>query len=146
MKRELLIASDHAGYKLKTRIITLLQSWDIAIEDCGTYCDTKPVDYPDYAQIVAHKMRTRADAVAVLICRSGIGMSIAANRFPYIRAGLCHNMEQTSLARQHNDINVLVMPTMLYGQDSKCMKMCGVLLTEEFSHEARHINRVKKLQ
>ncbi len=102
------IASDHAGVALKAHLVEHLRRQGYAVLDLGPTTDAS-VDYPDYAAKLAACLQTGEASRGVLICGSGIGISIAANRFPHIRAALCHTPEAAALARQHNDANVLCL-------------------------------------
>ena len=103
---EILIASDHAGYKLKKILIQELQG-EIKFDDLGPFSEDS-VDYPDYARKLSKKIDLKKDLLGVLICGSGIGMSMVANRFKNVRAALCMNNKMSMLARQHNNANILV--------------------------------------
>jgi ribose 5-phosphate isomerase B len=106
--RPLLIASDHAGFELKERLKRVLAARAIAFEDLGTG-STESVDYPDYARRVAEAI-TRGDAErGILVCGSGQGMAMAANRFPRVRAAVAYSEETARLSRAHNDANVLAL-------------------------------------
>ncbi len=136
------IASDHAGFALKETLKKYMQDLGLQVEDFGTDSDS-PVDYPDYASRLADYMKVHSDAKGVLICGSGIGMSIAANRFPFIRAALVHNMEDAVLCRQHNDANVLVLSGRTTADDD-ARHILNAFLTTDFSG-GRHERRVNKL-
>lgn len=107
------IAADHAGFALKEEIKQWLKAQQIAFEDLGTF-DTQRVDYPLYAQKLAQRVLADS-AFGILICGSGIGMSIAANRFTGIRAALCHDAYTAEVARLHNDANVLCLGARVLG-------------------------------
>ena len=102
------IAADHAGYELKCLLKDRLVQLGFGVEDLGTD-NTKSVDYPDFASTLAQAISDGRWSRGILLCGSGIGMSIAANRFASVRAALVHDEEAARLARQHNDANVLVM-------------------------------------
>ncbi|MFO7635755.1 MAG: ribose 5-phosphate isomerase B [Clostridia bacterium] len=102
------ISSDHAGFQLKQNIISHLKENGIAFTDFGP-CDAKSVDFPDYASKVALAIMNKHCDQGILICGTGIGMSIAANKFPGIRAALCTSMFQARMSRLHNDANILVL-------------------------------------
>ena len=106
MEKKIFIASDHAGFALKTDI---LKSYNESIIDLGPNSENS-VDYPEFANILVDKIKSEINSFGILICGSGIGMSIAANRDSSIRAGLAFNPEIASLMREHNDANVLVLP------------------------------------
>lgn len=104
----LFLANDHAGFELKTKIIKYLKKQKINFQDLGAFSDER-TDYPKFAKLLAEKVLQDESNKGILICGTGIGMSIVANRFPKIKAGLCKNCKTARLARQHNDINVLVL-------------------------------------
>ena len=102
------IGSDHGGYKLKEELKRYLQEKDIECKDCGCYSE-ESVDYPDIAELVAKSVQKRESDKGILICRSGIGMSIVANKFKGIRCANCDNEEKAKLSRAHNNSNVLAL-------------------------------------
>ena len=104
----LYLASDHAGFQLKTKIIEYLKRKGIDFNDLGTNSNER-TDFPKYAKLLTDAVAQNKSNRGILICGTGIGMSIAANRNPKIRAGLCKNKKTAILARQHNNINVLVL-------------------------------------
>ncbi|MBM3485499.1 MAG: ribose 5-phosphate isomerase B [Alphaproteobacteria bacterium] len=136
------IAADHAGYALKRALVAVLADMGCLVVDLGTEGEAS-VDYPDFAdRLVAALSRSEAGA-GVLVCGSGIGMSIAANRHPGIRAALCGTVEMARLARQHNDANVLVLGARLI--DAETASAClGAFLATPFDG-GRHARRVAKL-
>lgn len=136
------IGADHAGFKLKCIISEELERLGCQVLDLGTD-DTESVDYPDYADAVARAVSEGRAGVGVLICGTGIGMSIGANRHPGIRAALCCDEEFARLARQHNDANILVMAGRITGED-KARKCLETFLSTEFEG-GRHARRVEKL-
>ena len=138
----IILACDHAGYELKESIKKFFNEENIITIDVGTY-SKEPVDYPDYAKRGCAKVLENPRNVGIFICGSGIGMSIAANRNPKIRAALCGNETFASLAREHNDANVLILPGR-YMKINKAIKIIKVFLTTEFSG-GRHARRIKKL-
>jgi ribose 5-phosphate isomerase B len=136
------IACDHGGFDLKTILVEELQSAGVPVVDLGTM-SRDSVDYPDYAQAVAAALAGGKAARAVLICGTGIGMSIAANRFKDIRAARCTDVTDARLARQHNDANVLVLGGRTIGVEvaKDCLK---TFLSTEFEG-GRHSRRIAKL-
>lgn len=102
------IGGDHAGFELKERVKTLLEQRRYQVTDMGT-CGGESVDYPDYAAAVAQAVSSGQADRGVLVCGTGIGMSIAANKFANVRAALCHDVETARLSRQHNNANVLAI-------------------------------------
>ena len=140
--KTIVIASDHAGVELKAQLVADMKAMGAQIHDLGP-SDTASVDYPDYAHKLAEWMKSHADAQGVLICGSGIGMSIAANRHPHIRAALCHSGLEASLTRKHNNANVLCLGARIIGCETArdCLKQ---FLTTEFEG-GRHAERIKKI-
>ncbi len=140
MNKNLLIASDHAGYDLKKALIDNMD--ENLFEDLGTNSN-ESVDYPDYAIKVINIIKKNPSKKGVLICGSGIGMSIAANRHYGIRAALCFNSEMAELTRKHNDANILVLPGRF--MDINTAKSCiDNFINTDFDGN-RHINRLKKI-
>ena len=133
----ILIASDHAGYKLKKILIEELQG-EIKFEDLGPFSENS-VDYPDYARKLSKKIDLKKDLIGVLICGSGIGMSMVANRFKNVRAALCMNNKMSMLARQHNNANVLVLGSRLISEQEaiKCLLVFLKTNYEGGRHQAR---------
>jgi ribose 5-phosphate isomerase B len=136
------IGADHGGYLLKLALAAQLSELGFEIIDFGTD-DSESVDYPDYAEPVVAAIKEGRAQIGVLICGSGIGMSIAANRHKEIRAALCRDVESATLARQHNDANILVLGGRVIDQDvaEQCLK---AFVTKEFEG-GRHQRRVAKL-
>lgn len=138
----MLIASDHGGLQLKNVIVKFLQSRGIAVEDLGVHTEDS-VDYPDLAAAVAQAVsQGRADA-GILICGTGIGMSIAANKYPGIRAALVHDEFTAQMAREHNDANILVMGGRVLDPELAC-RMVEVWHDGRFAG-GRHLNRLNKI-
>ncbi len=142
MNEPIVVASDHAGFELKQYLKTALQDLHYPVIDLGAH-GRDPIDYPDVGYEVAASLRDGEAKRAVLICGSGIGMSIAANRFPEIRAALVHDAEGARLSREHNDANVIcfggrMISPVLAGE---CLRL---FLETEFQG-GRHLPRVEKL-
>ena len=139
MNEKIFIASDHAGFDLKKQILNTVKE---NLIDLGANTE-ESVDYPDYAKKLVSKIRTTENSKGILICGSGVGMSIAANRDRNIRAGIAFEPEIAKLMREHNDANVLVLPGKFMNiQD--VLKCIENFLTTNFAG-GRHQNRVKKL-
>ena len=138
---EIYLASDHAGAQLRQAIAMYLADTAM-LHDLGAEGGEK-VDYPDYAEKLARNMQPIAASFGVLICGSGIGISIAANRFPWIRAALCHDATSAVLARQHNDANVLVLGERLIGA-ATALACVDAFFSADFAG-GRHQARVDKL-
>ena len=139
--KKIAIASDRAGLELKTYIINeLKEQYDF--DDLGTN-NQDLVDYPDYAIKVVDKILSGHSEFGILICGTGIGMSIAANKHKGIRAGLCHNSLEARLTREHNDANILCLGGRMIGKEC-ALENVKVFLTTNFAG-GRHTNRIKKL-
>ncbi len=134
---EILIASDHAGYRLKKILIQELHG-EIKFDDLGPFSEDS-VDYPDYARKLSKKIDLKKDLLGVLICGSGIGMSMVANRFKNVRAALCMNNKMSMLARQHNNANILVLGSRLISEQEaiKCLLVFLKTNYEGGRHQAR---------
>ncbi|PYV23285.1 MAG: ribose 5-phosphate isomerase B [Acidobacteria bacterium] len=137
------VGSDHAGFELKRNIAAHLRELGYEVEDVGTD-STTPVDYPDYAEAVGVAVLDgRADR-AVLICGSGVGASVAANKLRGIRAGLCHDTYSAHQGVEHDDMNVLVMGSRVIGPEL-ARELVRAFLGAKFSGEERHRRRVAKV-
>ena len=141
-KDAIAIASDHAGFQLKASLVEDLEGRGLEILDLGSN-DEESVDYPDYAHAVAQAIEQGKASRGVLACGSGIGMAIAANRHPQIRAALVNDPEMARLARQHNDANVLVLAGR-FTELPVAIKCLDVFLDTPFEG-GRHARRVAKL-
>ncbi|MEF3191127.1 MAG: ribose 5-phosphate isomerase B [Campylobacterales bacterium] len=136
------IASDHAGFRVKGFTTQLLQKRGIEVVDLGP-ASAERCDYPDYAKAVAEAVLADPGSFGILICGSGIGMSIMANRFPGIRAALCHDAYTASVARAHNDANILCFGERIVGE-GVIESMIDSWLASSFEG-GRHTGRVQKL-
>ena len=135
------IGCDHAGVEYKSKIVEFLEKEGHQVLDVGTH-GKESVDYPDYAHIVAEEVLAGAD-FGVLICGSGNGVSMAANKHKGIRAALCWSEEITKLARQHNDANIISIPARFMSLESST-QIIKTFLTEPFEG-GRHQRRVEKI-
>ncbi len=135
------IGSDHAGFLMKQDILNELEAEGHQILDCGTH-SSESVDYPDIAQSVAHKV-LEDDILGVLICGTGIGISIAANKIPGIRAALCHDPYCAKLAREHNNANVIAIGARISGTGI-AVEMIKTFINGKFQG-GRHQRRVEKI-
>lgn len=142
MKSTIAIANDHAAVALKHKIVAFLEEKGFAVLDLGSHND-EAVDYPDQAVALCNALGEGRAGQGILMCGSGIGMSISANRFLHIRAALCYSPEAARLSRAHNDANVLVLSSRLVG-DAENLQMVDVFLTADFEG-GRHQNRVDKM-
>jgi ribose 5-phosphate isomerase B len=136
------VAADHGGYELKTVLLPELQALGYDVLDLGTN-SKDAVDYPDFAELVAQAVEAGTAKFGVLICGTGIGMSIAANRHRKVRAALCHDVTTARLARQHNDANVLTMGGRVLGTETA--KDCLKIFFSTAFEGGRHIRRIAKL-
>lgn len=137
------IAADHAGYKLKEELKKYLEELGHEAEDLGTGSE-ESVDYPDYAKKAAKEVAKQGNK-GILICGSGIGMSMAANKIKGIRAALCHNEYTAKVAREHNDANILCMGARDIDANT-AKKLTKIFLETEASQEERHKRRVNKIE
>ena len=135
------IGCDHAGVEYKSKIVEFLEKEGYQVLDVGTF-GKESVDYPDYAHLVAEEVLAGAD-FGILICGSGNGVSMAANKHKGIRAALCWSEEITKLARQHNDANIISIPARFMSLE-KSTQIIITFLTEPFEG-GRHLRRVEKI-
>ncbi len=138
----IIMASDHRGYELKEQLKKFFNEENIITIDVGTY-SKELVDYPDIAKSGMEKVLEDKNNVGIFICGTGIGMSIAANRNPKIRAALCVNTEMAMYARRHNDANILCLPAMFL-KKRKAIAIIKVFLTTSFEG-GRYARRNKKI-
>jgi ribose 5-phosphate isomerase B len=136
------IASDHAGFELKQKLVGELSRMGYAVQDLGATSDD-PSDYPDFAHPLAKEVSDGEAKRGILLCGSGIGVDIVANRYPHVRAALAWKSEIAELSRRHNDSNVLVIPSR-YVSESEAVDMMRRWLTTEFEG-GRHARRVDKI-
>jgi ribose 5-phosphate isomerase B len=140
------IGSDHAGFQLKSLVADILRAAGIAVEDLGTD-DASSVDYPDFAHRVAAAVAGGAAERGVLICGTGIGMSMAANRHPGVRAALCHDAYTAEMARRHNDANVLCLGARAVGE-GVAEQVLRIFLETPFEggRHQRRVDSIERLQ
>ena len=136
------IGSDHAGFELKENLVKYLLSKGVSIVDKGTY-SLERADYPDYGHAVAVEVLNKSVDLGILMCGSGNGIAISANKHSGIRAALCWNEEITTLARQHNDANILVLPARYISFESACA--CCDLFLDTVFEGGRHQDRIIKI-
>ena len=140
--KKIFISSDHAGYELKEAIKKYLSNKKITFQDLGPNNIDK-VDYPDFAHKVAKKVKISPNNVGILICGSGIGMNIVANKHKNIRAAQCFNLKSTKLSRLHNDANIITLGSRLMSKKN-ALSCVGVFLNTKFEG-GRHAKRIKKI-
>lgn len=137
------IGSDHGGYKLKEEIKRYLEEKEIEYTDCGTF-DEESVDYPEIAQTVASEVQDGHAENGIIICRSGIGMSIVANKFKGIRCAKCNDEQEAKFSRMHNNANVLALGAD-YMDVNKAVRIVRTWIATEFEG-GRHETRVKMIE
>ncbi len=140
--KKIVIASDHAGYSLKEYVKKFLNRKKIQIKDVGANSNEK-VDYPDYAHKLSKVIKKNRNSIGVLICGSGQGMIMAANKHKNIRAALCYNVKSTKLSRLHNDANVITLGSRLISKKN-ALKYLNIFLKTKFEG-GRHKKRIRKI-
>jgi len=139
----LAVGGDHAGFPLKGPLIEFLRSQGHVVEDCGSY-DPAPVDFPDITKAVCDRVRDGRAARAILVCGTGVGACIAANKVPGIRASVCHDIYSAHQCVEHDDVNVVCIGAQVIG--AKVAEDClRAFLSAEFSTEEQFRNRVAKI-
>ena len=139
------IASDHAGFRLKAALIPLLKKLGYEVADLGTDSPDKSVDYPDFAALVSKEVLAGRAARAIVVCGSGIGVCVAANKISGIRAGLCHDTCSAHQGVEHNNINVLCLGARIIGE-ALAFEIAAAFAAARFSGEDRHKRRLKKIE
>ncbi|MGH7825771.1 MAG: ribose 5-phosphate isomerase B [Candidatus Binatia bacterium] len=138
------IGADHAGFELKQQLAAYLRELGHEVIDTGT-TSSEPVDYPDFAEAVGTALRNNEAERGVLICGSGVGASVAANKLPGIRAALCHDTYSARQGVEHDDMNVLVLGARVIGLEL-ARELVKVFLAAKFSAEERHRRRLEKIK
>jgi ribose 5-phosphate isomerase B len=137
------IGSDHAGFVLKEEVLALLKKLSFEVIDCGTN-DTSSVDYPDFGEKVSRLVSAGEVDRGILICGTGIGMSMVANKFPNVRASLCNDLFSAKMSRLHNDANVLVLGGRIIGKDLAA-EIVTTWMSTPFEGD-RHLKRLHKIK
>ncbi len=140
--KKICISSDHAGYNLKEYIKSYFIKKEIPLIDLGPH-KTNSVDYPDYAKKIAKRVASKRSDIGILVCGSGTGMAISANKTKGIRAAVCYNAKSTRLSREHNNANIIALGSRLIKKD-EAMRLIKVFLKTKFEG-GRHLRRVKKI-
>ena len=140
--KKICIASDHAGFNLKENIKDYLINKNVSIIDLGPN-DNKSVDYPDYAKKIGNRIKFKKSDIGILVCGSGTGMAISANKFKNIRAAVCYNIKSTRLSRQHNNANIIALGARLT-KKSLSLKLVELFLKTKFEG-GRHLKRIEKI-
>jgi ribose 5-phosphate isomerase B len=141
---KVVIGSDHAGFQLKNAMGDLLRSMGNDVLDVGAF-NENPSDYPDFAEAVGRAVLDGKAERGVLICGSGVGASVAANKLPGIRAGMCHDTYSAHQGVEHDDINVLVLGSRVIGV-ALAQDLVKAFLGAKFSNEERHVRRLGKVR
>ncbi len=141
---KLAIASDHAGFRLKAALIPLLRNLGYEISDQGTDSAEKAVDYPDFAAKASREVLAGRADKAIIVCGSGVGACIAANKLEGIRAGLCHDTYSAHQGVEHDDMNVLCLGSRIIGE-ALAFEIAAAFTAARFSGEDRHKRRLKKI-
>ena len=140
----IVVGADHAGYELKQYFVDHLPRQGHEVIDAGTH-STEPADYPDFAEAVSKVILAGQAERGVLVCGSGVGASVAANKIPGIRAGLCHDTYSAHQGVEHDDINVLVLGARVIGIET-AREAVEHFLTAKFTGEERHRRRLEKVK
>lgn len=142
MSKKIALGGDHAGFEYKSKLVKKLESLGYKVKDFGPFSDAS-VDYPDYVHPLSLAIEAREYDLGILICGSGNGVAITANKHQGIRAALCWNEELAALARQHNNANVLALPARFISYEL-AEKLAEIFITTDFDG-GRHQNRVNKI-
>ena len=138
------LGSDHAGFEMKEKILAHVQSLGHQVLDVGTH-DSSPTDYPDYAEALGMVIINNQADRGIMICGSGVGASVAVNKLPGIRGGVCHDCYSAHQGVEHDNMNVLIMGARVIGIEL-AYDLVGIFLDAQFSCEERHLRRLAKLQ
>ena len=141
---KLVIASDHAGLDLKNHLVDFLTTLNHTVTDLGTHTSA-PADYPDFAEEVGKALLAGAAERGILICGSGVGASVAANKIKGLRAGLCHDSYSARQGVEHDDMNVLVLGSRVVGP-ALAEDLARFFLGAQFTGEERHLRRLQKVK
>jgi len=142
---KIVIGADHAGYEMKQLVVEHLKQQGHEVTDIGTHEPGRPDDYPDFAHLVAKNILAGDSERGVLICGSGVGVSVAANKFRGIRASVCHDHYSAKQGVEHDDMNVLVLGSRVIGPNLAIDLVDGYL-ESKFSGEERHVRRLNKIK
>ena len=140
--KKISLSSDHAGFNLKEKIKNYLLKKKIKVIDLGPK-NSNSVDYPDYAKKVARNIVSKKSNIGILVCGSGTGMAISANKMKKIRAAVCYNAASTRLSRMHNNANIMALGSRLINKQN-AFKLVSLFLSTKFEG-GRHLRRVKKI-
>ncbi len=141
---KIFVGADHRGVQLKTEVVQLLEKLGHTVVDVGAYCDQKPCDYPPIAFDVAQGVAKTRGSRGILVCMSGVGLAIVANKVPGAYAALCYNKETAKLSREHNNSNILVLGAKFVSK-AQLKEIIEIWLKTEFEG-GRHLRRFKKIK
>ena len=141
----IVLGADHAGFEMKQDAVAFVRTLGHEILDVGANTGTQPDDYPDFAEALGMAIRERKADRGILICGSGVGASVAANKIPGVRAGLCHDCYSAHQGVEHDDMNVLVMGSRIIGIEL-AHDLVKSFLRANFSGEERHVRRLEKVK
>lgn len=137
------VGGDHAGFDMKSEVIEFLKRQNVAVTDCGAF-DCSPSDFPDFAKSVAEKLLSGQADRGILVCGSGVGVSVAANKFPGIRASLCHDTYSARQGVEHDDMNVLCIGARVIGP-AVATEIIQAFVGARYSPAPRHAARLQKI-
>lgn len=141
---KIVIGADHAGYEMKQMLTSFIRQRGHEVNDVGTHNPGQPDDYPDFAKLVAEEIQKGAAERGILVCGSGVGVSVAANKFKGIRAAVCHDHYSAAQGVEHDDMNVLVLGARVIGSNM-ATDLTDAFLNARFSGEERHVRRLAKV-
>ena len=139
------IAGDHAGFELKDALAKVLISAGHEVQDLGTHDGSQPSDYPDFAVAMGESLSRGDVERGVLVCGSGVGISVAVNKFPGVRAGLCHDTYSAHQGVEHDDMNVLCIGARIVGT-ALASELVLAFVAAKYTHEERHVRRLAKVK
>jgi RpiB/LacA/LacB family sugar-phosphate isomerase len=138
------LAADHAGFELKEKIAGYLEAKGFEVMDLGTH-DQEPADYPDFARAIGKVIQEEKTERGILVCGSGVGACVAANKMSGVRAGLCHDTYSAHQGVEHDDINVLCLGARIIGEEL-AKELVSAFLAARFTGEERHVRRLAKIK
>jgi len=138
------LAADHAGFELKEKMALYLEAKGFEVMDLGTH-DQEPVDYPDFARAIGKVLQEEKAERGIIICGSGVGACVAANKMANIRAGLCHDTYSAHQGVEHDDINVLCLGARVIGEEL-AQELVSAFLAATFTGQERHVRRLAKIK
>ena len=140
--KKLCISSDHAGFRLKETIKEFILKNNLSIIDLGPF-NNNSVDYPDFAKKVSNRIKSKKSDMGILVCGSGTGMAISANKIKGVRAAVCYNLKSTRLSREHNNANIIALGSRLT-KKKDAIKFVKIFLETKFEG-GRHLKRIRKI-